>query len=278
MVAGRQIYASLYGRIAGAENPNPVSYGAVVTGASKGSIAASVVARCSTAEPPSSRDHLQARRGAAGVLPHGCVATTPVTARRGWSRRTWRPTPTSTPWVEWIGTEQTESWAVVKPIIKDAQTPLFLSSRHVVGDLSKPVRAEMEMKVLLYVALTGGPSTIGAERDTSAVRRRRLAQPWHVRRRRRLRRSQVRAGCRGEPLARRVVSGRHGRLAHALIGWTRGTGLMGHNDAIVAAVEEVSHHLLTDEYLPALLPDLCDAELSVAAAFADQGRPEGALG
>ena len=27
-------------------------------------------------------------------------------------------------------------------------------------------------------------------------------------------------------------------LAHALIGWTRGTGLMGHNDAIVAAVEE----------------------------------------
>ena len=27
-------------------------------------------------------------------------------------------------------------------------------------------------------------------------------------------------------------------LAHALIGWTRGTGLMGHNDAIVNAVEE----------------------------------------
>ena len=27
-------------------------------------------------------------------------------------------------------------------------------------------------------------------------------------------------------------------LAHALIGWIRGTGLMGHNDAIVSAVEE----------------------------------------
>ncbi len=34
-------------------------------------------------------------------------------------------------------------------------------------------------------------------------------------------------------------------LAHALIGWTRGTGLMGHNDAIVGAVEEAGrHHLL----------------------------------
>ena len=27
-------------------------------------------------------------------------------------------------------------------------------------------------------------------------------------------------------------------IAHALIGWTKGTGLMGHNDAIVDAVEE----------------------------------------
>ena len=27
-------------------------------------------------------------------------------------------------------------------------------------------------------------------------------------------------------------------LAHALIGWTKGTGLMGHNDAIVDSVEE----------------------------------------
>ena len=34
-------------------------------------------------------------------------------------------------------------------------------------------------------------------------------------------------------------------LAHALIGWTRGTGLMGHNDAIVGAVEEAGvTHLL----------------------------------
>ena len=49
LAAGRQIHASLYGRIAaGAENPDPGPYSseiAVVTGASKGSIAASVVAR-----------------------------------------------------------------------------------------------------------------------------------------------------------------------------------------------------------------------------------------
>src|SRR6201993_158205 len=49
LAAGRQIHASLYGRIAaGAENPDPGPCGseiAVVTGASKGSIAASVAAR-----------------------------------------------------------------------------------------------------------------------------------------------------------------------------------------------------------------------------------------
>ena len=49
MAAGRQIHASLYGRIAaGAENPDNGPYHdevAVVTGASKGSIAASVVGK-----------------------------------------------------------------------------------------------------------------------------------------------------------------------------------------------------------------------------------------
>ena len=48
LAAGRQIHASLYGRIAaGAENPDPGPYSteiALVTGASKGSIAASVAA------------------------------------------------------------------------------------------------------------------------------------------------------------------------------------------------------------------------------------------
>ncbi len=105
LAAGRNIHASLYARIAaGAENPDPGPYSneiAVVTGASKGSIASSVVARlldggasviATTSKLEDDRlafyralyrDH--ARYGAAlWVVPP-----------------TWHPTPTSIPW--WSG-------------------------------------------------------------------------------------------------------------------------------------------------------------------------------
>ena len=55
-------------------------------------------------------------------------------------------------------------------------------------------------------------------------------------------------------------------LAHALIGWTKGTGLMGHNDAIVGAVEEAGVTTYTTEQMAAMLLDLCDIESKVAAA------------
>ena len=35
-------------------------------------------------------------------------------------------------------------------------------------------------------------------------------------------------------------------IAHALIGWTKGTGLMGHNDAIVDAARQVGIRLLLE--------------------------------
>ena len=57
-------------------------------------------------------------------------------------------------------------------------------------------------------------------------------------------------------------------LAHALIGWTKGTGLMGHNDAIVGAVEEAGVTTYTTEQMAAMLLDLCDIESKVAAARA----------
>jgi fatty acid synthase len=56
-------------------------------------------------------------------------------------------------------------------------------------------------------------------------------------------------------------------LAHALIGWTKGTGLMGHNDAIVSAVEEAGVTTYTTQEMAAMLLGLCDAEQKVAAAF-----------
>ena len=55
-------------------------------------------------------------------------------------------------------------------------------------------------------------------------------------------------------------------LAHALIGWTRGTGLMGHNDAIVGAVEEAGVITYTTDEMATMLLDLCDIESKVAAA------------
>jgi fatty acid synthase len=55
-------------------------------------------------------------------------------------------------------------------------------------------------------------------------------------------------------------------LAHALIGWTRGTGLMGHNDAIVSAVEEAGVTTYSTDEMAAMLLALCDVESRVAAS------------
>ncbi|MGA9679992.1 MAG: beta-ketoacyl synthase N-terminal-like domain-containing protein, partial [Mycobacterium sp.] len=281
LAAGRQIHASLYGRIAaGAENPEPgPSSGeiAVVTGASKGSIAASVVARLldggATVIATTSkldgerlafyrslyRDHAR-YGGALWVVAANMASYSDIDAL-----------------VEWIGNEQSESLGPQSIHIKDAQTPTLLfpfAAPRVVGDLSEAgSRAEMEMKVLLWAVqrLIGGLSTIGAERD--------IASRLHVV----LPGSPNRGmfggdGAYGEAKSAldAVVSRWHAEsswaarvsLAHALIGWTRGTGLMGHNDAIVAAVEEAGVTTYSTDQMAAMLLDLCDVESKVAAALA----------
>ncbi|MEK1237218.1 beta-ketoacyl synthase N-terminal-like domain-containing protein, partial [Mycobacterium ulcerans] len=279
LAAGRQIHASLYGRIAaGAENPDPgpdSSEVAVVTGASKGSIAASVVARLldggATVIATTSkldderlafyrtlyRDH--ARYGAAlWVVAANMASYSDIDAL-----------------VEWVGSEQTESLGPQSIHIKDAQTPTLLfpfAAPRVVGDLSEAgSRSEMEMKVLLWAVqrLIGGLSTIGAERD--------IASRLHVV----LPGSPNRGmfggdGAYGEAKSAldAVVSRWHAEsswaarvsLAHALIGWTRGTGLMGHNDAIVSAVEEAGVTTYSTDEMAAMLLGLCDVESKVAAA------------
>jgi fatty acid synthase, bacteria type len=279
LAAGRQVHASLYGRIAaGAENPDPGPYRgevAVVTGASKGSIAASVAARLldggATVIATTSklnderlafyrtlyRDH--ARYDATlWVVPANMASYSDIDAL-----------------VEWIGTEQIESLGPQSIHLKDAQTPTLLfpfAAPRVVGDLSEAgARAEMEMKVLLWAVqrLIGGLSKIGAERD--------IASRLHVV----LPGSPNRGmfggdGAYGEAKSAldAVVSRWHAEtswaervsLAHALIGWTRGTGLMGHNDAIVTAVEEAGVTTYSTDEMAKLLLDLCDVESKVAAA------------
>ena len=279
LAAGRPIHASLYGRIAaGAENPDPgPSSGevAVVTGASKGSIAASVAARLldggATVIATTSkldderlafyrllyRDH--ARYGAAlWVVPANMASYSDIDAL-----------------VDWVGNEQTENLGPQSIHVKDGQTPTLLfpfAAPRVAGDLSEVgSRSEMEMKVLLWAVqrLVGGLSRIGAERD--------IASRLHVV----LPGSPNRGmfggdGAYGEAKSAldALVSRWHAEpswasrvsLAHALIGWTRGTGLMGHNDAIVTAVEEAGVTTYSTDEMAAMLLDLCDPDSKVAAA------------
>ena len=178
LAAGRNIHASLFGRAAaGAENPGTGRYSdevAVVTGASKGSIAASVVAQLldggATVIATTSRldddrlafyrtlyrDH--ARFGAKlWVVPANMASYTDIDAL-----------------VSWVGSEQTESLGPQSIHLKDAQTPTLLfpfAAPRVAGDLSEAgSRSEMEMKVLLWAVqrLIGGLSHIGSDRDIAS--------------------------------------------------------------------------------------------------------------
>ncbi len=278
---GRPVHAALYARVAaGAENPAPGrSSGevAVVTGASKGSIAASVVAALldggATVVATTSRldderlefykalyrDH--ARFGAAlWVVPANMASYSDIDAL-----------------VSWVGNEQTESLGPQSIHVKDAQTPTLLfpfAAPRVAGDLSEAgSRSEMEMKVLLWAVerLIGGLSAIGAERDIDS--RLHVVLPG----------SPNRGmfggdGAYGESKAAldAVVArwsaesswAQRVTIAHALIGWTKGTGLMGHNDAIVDAVEAAGVTTYSTAEMAGMLLDLCTVESRAAAAQA----------
>ncbi|MGY4711710.1 fatty acid synthase subunit beta domain-containing protein [Mycolicibacterium sp. CBM1] len=279
LAAGRTVHASLFGRIAaGAENPERGHYSAevaVVTGASKGSIAASVVAGLldggATVIATTSRlddarldfykklyrDH--ARYGASlWIVPANMASYADIDAL-----------------ASWVGGEQSESLGPQSIHIKDALNPTLLfpfAAPRVGGDLSEAgSRSEMEMKVLLWAVerLIGGLSSIGAERD--------IASRLHVV----LPGSPNRGmfggdGAYGESKSAldAVVNrwnaetswAQRVSFAHALIGWTKGTGLMGHNDAIVGAVEEAGVQTYTTDEMAAMLLDLCSVDAKVAAA------------
>jgi len=281
LAAGRQIHASLYGRVAaGAENPDKGRYSdqvAVVTGASKGSIAASVVGRLldggATVIATTSRldderlafyrtlyrDHAR-YEAALWVVPANMASYSDIDAL-----------------VEWVGSEQTESLGPQSIHIKDAQTPTLLfpfAAPRVAGDLSEAgSRAEMEMKVLLWAVqrLIGGLARIGAQRDITS--RLHVVLPGSPNRG-----TFGGDGAYGEAKSAldAVVNRWHAEsswaervsLAHAMIGWTRGTGLMGHNDAIVSAVEDAGVTTYSTDEMAGMLLGLCDVESKAAAARA----------
>ncbi|NQE71511.1 type I polyketide synthase [Nocardia gamkensis] len=252
MHEARSVLAGVYERIAEAalstEEPGLWSSDiAVITGASKGSIAAAVTGRLlsggATVVVTTSalnderlgfyrklyRDN--ARHGAAlWVVPANMASYQDVDAL-----------------IDWIGTEQVDSAGGAKIKVKDAMTPTLLlpfAAPRVAGDLADAgARAEMEMRVLLWSVerLIGGLSKLGADFDVDAKLH--VVLPGSPNRgmfggdgaygESKAALDAVVAKWRAEKSWSARVT-----LVHALIGWVRGTGLMGHNDPMVEAVEK----------------------------------------
>ncbi|MEU2178024.1 fatty acid synthase subunit beta domain-containing protein [Nocardia sp. NPDC019219] len=248
----RSVLAGLYERIAEAalstEEPGLWSSDiAVITGASKGSIAAAVTGRLlgggATVVVTTStlnderlafyrklyRDN--ARHGAAlWVVPANMASYQDIDVL-----------------IDWIGSEQVDSAGGAKIKIKDAMTPTLLlpfAAPRVAGDLADAgARAEMEMRVLLWSVerLIGGLSKLGAEHDVDGKLH--VVLPGSPNRgmfggdgaygESKAALDAVVAKWRAEKSWSARVT-----LVHALIGWVRGTGLMGHNDPMVEAVEK----------------------------------------
>ncbi len=171
--------------------------------------------------------------------------------------------------VEWVGTDRIDSAGGAKKLVKPAMTPTMLfpfAAPRVAGELSDAgARAEMEMKVLLWSVerLIGGLSTIGYDRDVDS--RLHVVLPG----------SPNRGlfggdGAYGEAKAALdAVTNRwkaerswaeRVTLAHARIGWVRGTGLMGHNDVVAEAAEAAGVRTWSTQEMAEQLIALCDEQ------------------
>ncbi|MFD4292504.1 fatty acid synthase subunit beta domain-containing protein [Rhodococcus sp. NPDC058532] len=278
---GREELVGVYATIAEAARVQDALTGpwsdqvAVVTGASKGSIAAAVTGQLlrggATVFVTTSRldderlgfykslYRANARAGASlWVVPANMASYTDVDAL-----------------IDWIGQEQTETAGGAKKLVKEAATPTLLfpfAAPRVMGELSDAgARAEMEMRVLLWSVerLIAGLSTIGYDRDVDTH--------LHVV----LPGSPNRGlfggdGAYGESKA--ALDALVGRwsaerswaervtLVHALIGWVRGTGLMGGNDPMVDAVEAKGVRTWSTDEMAEQLLGACTADTVTQAA------------
>lgn len=256
---------------------------AVVTGASRGSIAASVVGEllaggATVVATTSSLDsrkvgfyrelyRTHARAGARlWVVPANMASFSDVDALSSW-----------------IVTEQARTVGSTKTVTKPALVPTLLvpfAAGRVMGDLSDAgSRTEVEARILLWSVerLVGALATTGRDHD--------LASRLHVL----LPGSPNRGmfggdGAYGEAKAALdAVVTKWGpestgkgsswsdrvTLTHAIIGWVRGTGLMGGNDPLVQAVESAGVRTWSpDEMARALLTQGCTPALREQATVA----------
>jgi len=171
--------------------------------------------------------------------------------------------------VEWIGSEQSRTAAGVTTVTKPALTPTLLvpfAAGRVMGDATDAgPRAEIEMRILLWSVerLVGALSESVTDRDLDA--RLHVLLPG----------SPNRGmfggdGAYGEAkaaldaLVTKWGSERRWAdkvtLAHAIIGWVRGTGLMGGNDPLVEAVEAAGVRTWSPDEMAAALLEACTRE------------------
>ncbi|MDO5076205.1 type I polyketide synthase [Corynebacterium sp.] len=177
--------------------------------------------------------------------------------------------------IEWIGTEQTATVNGEKKLLKPALVPTVLfpfAAPRVTGSLADAgPRAENEMRLLLWSVerLIAGLSELGV--DTQVGRRLHVVLPGSPNRGR-----FGGDGAYGESKAAldalvtrwhaEPVWGDRTSLVHALIGWVRGTGLMGGNDPLVEAVEAAGVSTFsTEEIAEKLVAQIAPAVRSDAA-------------
>ena len=277
LAAGRNIHASLFGRAAaGAENPGKGRYSdeiAVVTGASKGSIAASVVGELldggATVIATTSKlddDRLafyrtlyrdNARFGAAlWVVPANMASYTDIDALVHGSV-TSRPKP-------WAAGDSPQGRADADAAVPVRGTACGWRPSEAGS------RSEMEMKVLLWAVqrLIGGLSHIGSERDIGS--RLHVVLPGSPNRGMfggdgAYGESKSALDARGPRWKADVMgaAGHPGPRADRLDPRHRPDGC---NDAIVNAVEEAGVTTYSTEEMATMLLNLCDIESKVAAA------------
>ncbi|WP_257162293.1 type I polyketide synthase [Corynebacterium cystitidis] len=179
--------------------------------------------------------------------------------------------------IDWIGTEQSETIGADKKITKPALVPSLLfpfAAPRVAGSLADAgPSAEAQMRLLLWSVerLIAGLSSLGA--DTNVNNRLHVVLPGSPNRGR-----FGGDGAYGEAKAAldAVVTRWHAEkvwgdrtsLVHALIGWVRGTGLMGGNDPLVDAVEATGVTTYSTEEIAAKLISQISPQVRTQAAQA----------
>ena len=168
--------------------------------------------------------------------------------------------------VAWVTSEQTVTLGATTKVLKPALTPTLLlpfAAGRVAGDLTEAgSRAEVDARILLWSVerLVGGLATTGRDHDLAS--RLHVVLPGSPNRgtfggdggygESKAALDAVVAKWTAEPSWSARVT-----IAHALIGWVRGTGLMGGNDPLVEAVEAAGVRTWSTLEMAEEILDLC---------------------